>query len=53
MKLLRLLPLILLAGCSVGSDYRRDRVDAASPAPPPADWKWKKADPSDRLPRGA
>lgn len=55
MKLLRfaLLPLLLLAGCSVGPDYRRDRVDAASPAQPPADWKWKTAAPSDRLPRGA
>ncbi len=39
--------LLSLAGCKVGPDYKRPVVDA------PRDWRWKAAEPSDHLPKGA
>jgi len=54
---MRSLPLLctglgfLLAGCAVGPDYHREKVDTATAVPP--DWHWKKAEPNDTLPRGA
>ena len=45
-----LLPILLLAGCSVGPDYKRPRVDADLAIP--ADWHWKQAEPNDAVARG-
>ena len=42
-----LLAISLAAGCKVGPDYRRPEVDA------PGNWRWKTAEPSDHVPRGA
>jgi multidrug efflux system outer membrane protein len=40
--------LVLLAGCSVGPNYRRPAVAA----PLPMDWHWKQAEPRDDLAKG-
>jgi multidrug efflux system outer membrane protein len=39
---------VLLAGCTVGPNYKRP----APAAPLPADWHWQAAQPSDDLPKG-
>ncbi len=41
------LVLLLLGGCKVGPDYKRPAVEV------PPDWRWKTAEPSDAVPRGA
>lgn len=47
-KLLLLSATALLAGCTVGPDYKRP----APAAPLPPDWHWQAAQPSDELPKG-
>jgi outer membrane protein, multidrug efflux system len=42
-----LLGIGLATGCKVGPDYKRPEVHA------PGDWRWKTAEPSDHVPRGA